>query len=101
MADNPMEIVKVLMERLKKEAAEIGLELEHVALIPNMGEGPTFLQAVFQVKTESIAEPEPEKTAEQIEFDRQFADIEQSFKIAERQEEQTGIKDEIAKWLNE
>lgn len=100
MADNPMDKVNALMKRLKGEADKLGLDLEHVALIPNMGDGPVMMQAVFLLRPESITEPAPEKTPEELEFDRQFADIEQGFKMDERKDEQQDIRDNIAGWLD-
>lgn len=100
MADNPMEKINALTTRLKDEANKLGLDLEHVALIPNMGDGPLMMQAVFLLRPESITEPVPEKTPEEIEFDRQFADIEQGFKMDERDEKKKDIREDIAGWLD-
>lgn len=101
MTENPMEAIRQLMNRLKNEADKLGLDMVHAALMPSMEEGgPTMMQAVFALRPESIVEPAPAKTEEELEFERQFADIEQSFKMDERKTQQSNIADTLKSWLD-
>lgn len=83
MSENPMDQLRVLMERFAELVEEHGLTLHQFAAIP-MPEGhPPMVQAVMLIDTER-AFADPEKLRE----DEAFAAIEKQFKIEEKNEKQ-------------
>lgn len=65
MAENPMEQLATLMEKLGEVAAEKGLTLEGFAAIPSKPGGPHLIQAIFGLNPEVAFTSQEERDMEQ------------------------------------
>lgn len=92
---NPIDPVRVLAERLKEIAAAIGLDLAQCSVVVGTEHSPDHLQVVFTIN-EEIFGKDLEKQAE----DKQFADLERSFKEQAFQDKAEEAKASLEALLN-
>lgn len=59
MTDNPLDPIKTLIDRIRRETMEMGVELVGCSVIPSLdGVGPDMMQVVFALKPDSLLSPE-------------------------------------------
>ena len=86
---DPLEPLTNIAKRLQEESAKIGLDLQGFAVVPSMDGSPHAVQAMFvlaDVNAAAAAAGATPKTAEEIEFDKQFEDLIRGQKKAEEEE---------------
>jgi hypothetical protein len=68
MADNPLDPLETLKDRLAATAAPLGLQLhQFVVIVGGKEDEPSVVQAVFSINAEDVG-----RDAEQAEFDQEF-----------------------------
>lgn len=87
---NPLDPIRVICERLGDIAAELGLELHQVAVIPGPPDGsgshaPDVMQVMFII-TEQAVDP---AGFEQKRMDEQFSALTQQFAVDEQKQKLT------------
>lgn len=96
MTENPLPLLRALIERLRKEGEAVGLELRRAVIVPG---DPDVLEAVFTVASSMFV------SDEQREYDAQFADIEKQLETQTREEtlkkRSKAAQTELEKWLEE
>lgn len=95
MNDDPTAVVRKLAERLKEEAAKVGLTLRGFSFVPSLEGGPDGVQAVFSIDdAESL-----NKDAEQAQIDAQFEQIMKGDATAKREEKVNEARETLRRRL--
>lgn len=83
-AMNPLEILK---ERVAEACRPLGLELRQFSVVVADEGGTHHVQVLYTIDTEDVG-----KTVEQAEFDKAFAELEQSFLTQSDEEKEAEAK---------
>lgn len=103
MSDNPADTFRLLIRRLQKEAADIGLELIQPAVMINPDDdGNDYLQAMFLIQPKAIekAVEEKELTDEEKALNAQFEEMMAATEQLEREQQNESLKNEVEGWLD-
>lgn len=102
MAENPADLFRILIKRLAKDAADIGLELIQPAVIINPDDdGNDYLQAMFLIQPKAVELPEEkELTEEELAQKAQFEEMMAASERLEREQQNEALREETKGWLD-
>lgn len=101
MSGNPADQFRILIRRLQREAADIGLDLiQPVVMINPDDDGQDYLQAMFLIEPKAIEKAsEEEMTEEELEEKRQFEEMMAGSEEIEREQRNKELRGEVEGWL--
>ncbi len=102
---SPLDPIRIVSKRLGEVAAELGLELHQVSIIPGPpeldGHAPDIMQVMFTIGEQAVdptGYEQRQTDATFAEMTRQFAETEQDTKLEAKKPE---IESEIKSWLED
>lgn len=100
MADNPIDPIRKLAERLQEQTEALGLTMRTFAVLPSFEGGPDAVQVIWTIDPDDLGR-DLEAHAEQQDFDARFEQLTKEFKSREKDEKFDTARDELLRRLQQ